>query len=380
MGFELTEELQFIRDTARSFAQKELGPVAGELDQREVFPRENMKKLADLGFLGVTVPEEYGGVGLTHFALVIIGEELSRVDSSPAITLCVHNGLGCDPILKFGTEDQKSRYLPRMASGELLAAYALTEPDIGSDAAGIKTRCEKRGDRYILNGRKAWITNGGEAGVLIVYATLDPKLRHKGICAFIVEPGFAGFSVEKEEKKLGIRSSNTVGLVFENMEVPAANLLGEEGKGFKIAMGTLDGGRLSVAAQALGIGQACLDASIEYAKQRVQFGRPIAEFQAIQHKLADMAMEIEAARLLTYNAVELRDRGLPHSKEASMAKLFASETANRCAREAVQIFGGYGYTKDYPVERYYRDAKITEIYEGTSEIQRLVISRHLLRD
>ncbi len=378
MDFDLPEELLLLQKTAREFAEAELAPHAARLDREECFSREHWRKLAAMGFLGVLIPESYGGAGLNVLGLTVILEELNRACASTGVTVSVHNSLAAGPILKHGTEAQKAKYLPRLASGEIMGAYAITEPDCGSDAVALKTRATRQGGGYVLRGRKAWITNGASAGVVLVFATLDPALRSKGITAFLVESGSRGFSVGKHEKKLGIRGSETVELVLDDVEVPAENRLGEERAGFRIAMDTLDGGRIGIAAQAIGIAQASLDASIRYARERKQFGRPLAEFQAIQWKIADMGTEIEAARLLAYRAAFLRDLGLAHSRQASMAKLFASEAANRAATEAVQIHGGAGYCMEYPVERYFRDAKVTEIYEGTSEIQRIVISRGLL--
>jgi alkylation response protein AidB-like acyl-CoA dehydrogenase len=378
--FELTEEERMIRDTARKYARETLSTRAKECDKAERFPVENFIELGELGFMGIYIPEQYGGSGLGSFAAALIIEELARVCPATAVTLGVHNSLCTGPIIKFGTEAQKKKYLPAMASGKSIGAYGLTEPNYGSDAANLKTSAELKGGKYILNGTKAWISSGSVAGVLLVFARSERNVEKpaQGVSAFLIEPSFKGFSVGKVEKKMGIRASNTTELVFDNCEVPKENLLGKPGQGFKIAMEFLDAGRIGVAAQALGIGRACLDEAVKYSKERKQFGKSISEFQAVQVKLADMAMELEAARLLVYRAARLRDAGKPHSKEASMAKLFASEMCNRAAAEALQIHGGYGYTKDYPVERFFRDAKITEIYEGTSEIQRIVIARHVL--
>lgn len=375
---ELPEELRLIQRTAREFAEKEVAPKASELDKTGTFPRESLKKMAALGFMGLLVPEEYGGSGLGNLGLSIILEEINRACAATGVTLSVHNSLATGPMVRFGSEDLKRRYLPRMATGELLGAYALTEPDAGSDAVSLTTQARKEKGKYVLNGRKAWITTASQADVIIVFATLDKTKRSKGICAFLVERSFPGFRAGKKENKLGIRASDCGELIFEELEVPEENLLGEEGKGFTIAMNTLDGGRIGIAAQSLGIARACLEASIAYSKERVQFGKPISQHQDIQWKLANMAMEIDAARFLMYRAAHLRDLKQPHTLEGSMAKLFASETANRAAREAVQIHGGWGYCEDFDVERYYRDAKITELYEGTSEIQRIVIARQLL--
>lgn len=380
MDFELSEELLLVQRTAREFAEKELAPVAAKLDAECIFPRENMKKLARLGFCGILVPEEYGGAALGNLALAIVCEEINRVCASTGVTLSVHNSLATSPIIRHGNEQQKRKYLPKLASGEWIGAYGLSEPNAGSDAASIETTARREGDSYILNGSKIFITTGSEADVIIVFARTNPdkSLRAKGITAFIVEKTFPGFKAGPPEHKLGIRASNTTALFFEDCRVPAENVLGGEGNGFKIAMDTLDGGRIGIAAQAVGILQACLDASVKYAKDRVQFGKPLAEFQAIQWKIADMATALEAARLLVYQAAYLRDRKMPHTRQAAMAKLFASEAACRAASEAVQIYGGVGYTREFPVERFFRDARITRIYEGTSEVQRIVISRNVL--
>ncbi|MCI0650357.1 MAG: acyl-CoA dehydrogenase family protein [Planctomycetes bacterium] len=380
MLFDLTKEQQQLRDTAREFADKILKPNAQGYDEREEYPRENIEKLADLGFLGIIIPEEFGGGGHRAVALAIALEEINRGCASTGVTISVHNSLLANPLLYFGTPEQRQRYLPRLASGEWLGAYAISEPNHGSDAAAIETACRKKGDRYYVTGRKAWITNGSKAHVYIVFATLDAALGAKGICAFIVERTFSGFSVGKKEKKLGIRASDTVELIFEEMEVPAENLLSASGEGFKVAMHTLDGGRIGIATQAIGIAQACLDESKKFAAERKRFGKPLYKSQAFGHRIADMALEIEAARMLTLRAALLKDQEKPHTAEASMAKLYASEAANRAAREAIAIHGGAGARRSQVVERLFRDAKITEIYEGTSEIQRLVIARHALQD
>ncbi|MBI4585403.1 MAG: acyl-CoA dehydrogenase family protein [Planctomycetes bacterium] len=380
MDFNLPEELQLIQQTARDFADRELAPLARRLDREERFHKEHWAKLAGLGFLGFLIPEKYGGAGLGNLALVIALEELNRACASTGVTVSVHNSLAGGPVVKFGSEGQKARYLPKLASGEIFGAYALTEPGHGSDAAALETRAVLKGDRYVLNGRKAWITSGAMAGLVIAFATVDPSKRSKGITAFLVEPSFPGFKVGRHEKKLGIRGSETVELVFEDLEVPGVNRLGEEGGGFAIAMDSLNGGRIGIAAQAIGIAQACLDASVRYARERRQFGRPIAHFQPVQWKIAGMAAGLELARTLAHKAAWLRDQGQPHTREAAIAKLHASELANRAATDAVQIHGGAGYCTDFPVERYFRDAKVTEIYEGTSEIQRLVIARGVLGD
>ncbi|WP_297991294.1 acyl-CoA dehydrogenase [Anoxybacillus sp.] len=379
MNFQLSEEHEMIRKMVRDFAKNEVAPTAAERDEEERFDRSIFNKMAELGLTGIPWPEEYGGIGSDYLAYVIAVEELSKVCASTGVTLSAHISLASWPIYKFGTEQQKQTYLRALATGEKLGAYGLSEPGAGSDVSSMKTRAVRDGDHYVLNGSKVWITNGGEAEIYIVFAVTDPEKKHRGISAFIVEKGTPGFSIGKKEKKLGIRSSPTTELIFEDCRIPKENLLGEEGEGFKIAMMTLDGGRNGIAAQAVGIAQGALDAAVEYAKGRVQFGKPIAEQQGIAFKLADMATAVEAARLLTYQAAWLESNGLPYGKESAMAKLFAGDTAMKVTVEAVQIFGGYGYTKDYRVERFMRDAKITQIYEGTQEIQRIVISRMLTK-
>ncbi|MGM0853816.1 MAG: acyl-CoA dehydrogenase [Bacillota bacterium] len=375
MNFKLSEEHEMIRKMVRDFARNEVAPTAAERDEEERFDMDLFKKMAELGLTGIPWPEEYGGIGSDYLAYCIAVEELSRVCASTGVTLSAHTSLAGWPVYKFGTEEQKQKYLRPMAQGEKIGAYGLTEPGSGSDAGGMKTTARLEGDHYVLNGSKIFITNGGIADTYIVFALTDPSQRQRGTSAFIVEKEFDGFSVGKKEKKLGIRSSPTTEIVFEDCKVPKENMLGNEGDGFKIAMMTLDGGRNGIAAQAVGIAQGALDASVEYAKERVQFGKPIAANQGISFKIADMATSIEASRLLTYQAAWLESEGLPYGKESAMSKLMAGDTAMKVTTEAVQIFGGYGYTKDYPVERYMRDAKITQIYEGTQEIQRLVISR-----
>ncbi|GIO26826.1 acyl-CoA dehydrogenase [Ornithinibacillus bavariensis] len=379
MNFQLTEEQEMLRKMVQDFAKKEVEPTAAERDEEERFDREIFNKMAELGLTGIPWPEEYGGIGADYVSYVIAVEELSRVCASTGVTLSAHLSLASWPIYKYGSEEQKKNFLNRLATGEALGAYALSEPGAGSDVASMRTTAKLDGDYYILNGSKVWITNGGVADIYVVFAKTDIDARHKGISAFIVEKGTEGFTFGKKEKKLGIRSSPTTELIFENCRVPKENLLGSEGEGFKIAMTTLDGGRNGIAAQAVGIAQGALDAAINYAKEREQFGKPIAHNQGISFKLADMATEIEAARLLTYQAAWLESQGLPYGKASAMSKLFAGDTAMRVTVEAVQVFGGYGYTKDYPVERYMRDAKITQIYEGTQEVQRLVIGRMLTK-
>ncbi|WP_339226489.1 acyl-CoA dehydrogenase [Oceanobacillus sp. FSL K6-2867] len=379
MDFQLTEEQEMLRKMVRDFAEKDVEPTAAERDEEERFDRGIFDKMAELGLTGIPWPESYGGIEADYVSYVIAVEELSRVCASTGVTLSAHLSLASWPIYKYGNEEQKKNFLTRLATGEALGAYALSEPGAGSDVVSMKTTAKEDGDHYVLNGSKVWITNGGVADIYIVFAKTDADAKHKGISAFIVEKGTEGFSFGKKEKKLGIRSSPTTELIFENCRIPKENMLGSEGEGFTIAMTTLDGGRNGIAAQALGIAQGALDAAAAYAKEREQFGKPIAANQGISFKLADMATEIEAARLLTYQAAWLESKGLPYGKASAMSKLFAGDVAMRTTVEAVQIFGGYGYTKDYPVERYMRDAKITQIYEGTNEIQRLVIGRMLTK-
>ncbi|MDA2380723.1 acyl-CoA dehydrogenase AcdA [Bacillus cereus] len=379
MHFKLSEEHEMIRKMVRDFAKNEVAPTAAERDEEERFDRELFDQMAELGLTGIPWPEEYGGIGSDYLAYVIAIEELSRVCASTGVTLSAHTSLAGWPIFKFGTEEQKQKFLRPMAKGKKIGAYGLTEPGSGSDAGGMKTIAKRDGDHYILNGSKIFITNGGIADIYVVFALTDPESKQRGTSAFIVESDTPGFSVGKKESKLGIRSSPTTEIMFEDCRIPVENLLGEEGQGFKVAMQTLDGGRNGIAAQAVGIAQGALDASVEYARERHQFGKPIAAQQGIGFKLADMATDVEAARLLTYQAAWLESEGLPYGKESAMSKVFAGDTAMKVTTEAVQVFGGYGYTKDYPVERYMRDAKITQIYEGTQEIQRLVISRMLTK-
>ncbi|PFD51313.1 acyl-CoA dehydrogenase AcdA [Bacillus cereus] len=379
MHFKLSEEHEMIRKMVRDFAKNEVAPTAAERDEEERFDRELFDQMADLGLTGIPWPEEYGGIGSDYLAYVIAIEELSRVCASTGVTLSAHTSLAGWPIFKFGTEEQKQKFLRPMAEGKKIGAYGLTEPGSGSDAGGMKTIAKRDGDHYILNGSKIFITNGGIADIYVVFALTDPESKQRGTSAFIVESDTPGFSVGKKESKLGIRSSPTTEIMFEDCRIPVENLLGGEGQGFKVAMQTLDGGRNGIAAQAVGIAQGALDASVEYARERHQFGKPIAAQQGIGFKLADMATDVEAARLLTYQAAWLESEGLPYGKESAMSKVFAGDTAMKVTTEAVQVFGGYGYTKDYPVERYMRDAKITQIYEGTQEIQRLVISRMLTK-
>ncbi|MFS0690502.1 acyl-CoA dehydrogenase [Sporosarcina sp. 179-K 8C2 HS] len=378
MNLTFTEEQQMMRTMVRDFAKAEIEPFIPRMEAGE-FPREVLTKMGELGLMGITVPEKYGGSDMDFISYIIAIHELSKVSAVVGVILSVHTSVCTNPIMYFGNEEQKDRYLPKMASGEYLGAFCLTEPGAGSDAGSLKTKAVNKGDHYVLNGSKVFITNGGEADVYIVFASTDPSLGTYGITGFIVDKDTPGLIIGKDEEKMGLHGSRTVQLTFEDMKVPAENRLGEEGEGFKIAMANLDVGRIGIAAQALGIGEAALEAATAYAKERVQFGKPIAANQGVGFKLADMATASEAAKLLVYRAAQLRAEGKPCGKEASMAKLFASQTAMDNAIEAVQIFGGYGYTEDYPVERYFRDAKVTQIYEGTSEIQRIVINKHLTR-
>jgi alkylation response protein AidB-like acyl-CoA dehydrogenase len=381
MNLDLSEEEALIQQTARDFADRELAPLAAQIDRAGEIPQGILDEMAELGFLGMLTPEPLGGAGLDNFSLALVQLEVNRACASTGVTMSVHNSLCQGPIIKFGTPDQQKKFLPKLARGEWMGAYSLSEPVSGSDAGALLTTAVRDGSDYVVNGTKNFVTNGGIADVFVCYVRTspDPAVKHDAISAIIVERGTPGFTVGKPEHKMGIRGSTTTTLFFQDCRVPRSNLLGEEGHGFKVAMNTLDGGRVGIAAQATGIAQACLQASVKYAKERRQFDHPIADFQAIQWKLAEMATDIEAARLLVYRAARLRDGNLPHTKEASMAKLFASAMANRHATQAVQIHGGVGYIKDFPVERYFRDAKITEIYEGTSEVQRIVIARHVLK-
>ena len=379
MDFELTDEQELIREAVREFAEAEVAPIAAELDRDHRFPHELLPKMADLNLMGMPFPEKMGGAGADEVSYVIAVEELSRACASTGVILSAHTSLATWPIYKFGTPAQHDRYLHDMASGRRLGAFALTEPAAGTDAGAGTCTALLSGDEYILNGSKIFITNAPFAEVYIVFAKTDPAKGTRGMSAFIVEKDTPGFSVGEAEHKLGIRGSSTPPLYFTDCHIPKDALLDGEGYGFKVAMQTLDGGRIGIAAQALGIAQAALDASVAYAKERVQFGKPIADLQAIQWMIADMATEIDAARLLVYRAASCIDNDRPYSTEGAMAKLFASEMATRVAGKAIQIHGGYGYTESYPVERNYRDAKITEIYEGTSEVQRMVIARSALR-
>ena len=381
MDFQLSEEQNLIRNMVRSFAEREVAPSAAERDEEERFDRELMfDKLGELGLAGMIIPEQFGGAGADYISYAIAVEELSRVCASTGVTLSAHLSLCANPIYSFGSDQQKQTYLVPLAEGSKLGAFALTETNAGSDAGGTKTTAVLDGDEWLLNGSKIFTTNGGDADIYIVFARTDKEAeKHHGISAFIVEKGTPGFSFGKKEKKMGIRSSPTLELVFDNCRIAKDNLLGEEGQGFRIAMKTLDGGRIGIAAQALGIAQGALDAAVAYSQERKQFDTPIAAFQGVQFQLADMATQVEAARLVVYNAAYRASNGLGYSKESAMAKLFASETAMKVTTQAVQIHGGYGYTRDFPVERMMRDAKITEIYEGTSEIQRMVIGSLLVK-
>jgi butyryl-CoA dehydrogenase len=380
MRLELDEEHKMLRDNIRAFAESEIRPRAAESDRTRQFPLPEVRKCAELGLMGVMVPEEHGGAGMDSLSYVLIIEEISRVDASLGVVLSVNNSLYCHPVTRFGSPEQKKKYLEPFARGEKLGCYCLTEPDAGSDPGSLRTTARREGDHWILNGSKVFVTNGSAADAAIVYAKTDPSAPNsKGISAFIVEKTFPGYSAGKHETKLGITSSGSVEIVLQDCKVPAANLLGEVDQGFKIALHTLDGGRIGIAAQALGIAQGAFEEALRYSRERKQFGVPISQHQAIQFYLADMATEIDAARLLVYRAAQAKDTQDRYTLEASMAKLFASEVANRVAYKAVQIFGGYGYINEYPVERYFRDARICELYEGTSEIQRMVISSQILR-
>ena len=379
MNFELSEEQQMIRQAARDFAQAELMPGVIDRDEHQKFPADQVRMLGEMGFLGMMVSPEYGGSGMDTVSYVLVMEELSKIDASASVIVSVNNSLVCYGLEKYGSEWQKEKYLIPLAKGEKLGAFCLSEPEAGSDATSQKTTAVDMGDYYLLNGVKNWITNGNSASTYLVMAQTHAEKKHRGINVLIVEKGVDGFTVGPKENKLGIRGSDTHSLMFTDVKVPKENRIGEDGFGFKFAMGTLDGGRIGIAAQALGIAAGAFELSVQYAKERTAFGKPIADLQATQFKLANMAMEIEAARLLCFKAAWLKDNGLPYAEASSKAKLFASEVAMRTTIEAVQIHGGYGYVKEYHVERLMRDAKITQIYEGTSEIQRIVISREVLK-
>jgi butyryl-CoA dehydrogenase len=380
MNLNLTEEQKIIQQLARRFAREKVKPLSKKIDGDRDVPSSLVNEMAGLGLMGITIPEEYGGGGMDTVCYVIAMEEIASACASTSTIVTVNNSLCCEPIFRYGIEGQKKKFLKPLARGEMLGCFALTEAGAGSDASAIKTTAVKDGDGYILDGSKLFVSNGKRAQIAIVFAVTDADKGHRGISAFIVEKGASAFSIGRVEEKLGIKGSETVEFIFDRCRIPKENLLGQEGDGFKIAMNTLDMGRIGIAAQSLGIAQASLDAATQYSAERVQFDKPIAQLQAIQFMIADMAMEIEAARLLTYRAAYMKDRGLNFIKEAAMAKLYASEAANRCAYRALQIHGGYGYIKDFPVERYYRDARVTTIYEGTSEMQRLTIAKELLKN
>ena len=377
MDFKLSKEHELLRKMYREFAQNEVKPLAAELDEEERFPKETIPKLAKLGMLGIPFPKKYGGAGGDHLAYAICVEEIAKTCGTTSVIICAHTSLCSYPIYAYGTEEQKMEYLPDLLSGRKLGAFGLTEPGAGTDASGQQTTAVLEGDHYVLNGAKCFITNATEAETFVVFAMTDKSKGNHGISAFIVEKDFPGFSIGKHEKKMGIRGSATSDLIFEDCIVPKENLLGQEGKGFKIAMGTLDGGRVGVAAQALGIGEGAIDEAIAYTKERVQFGKRISQFQNTQFQLADMHTRMQAAQYVVYAAAMKKQNHEPYSMDAAMAKLFAAEAASDVTRRAVQLFGGYGYTREYPVERMMRDAKITEIYEGTSEVQRMVIASNL---
>jgi len=379
MKFDYTEEQIMIRDMVRDFAESEIRPRVHSIDYEGVFARDLVKKMGELGLMGLAIPEEYGGAGADQISYSMAIEELARVSASVAITMSVNNSVCCFPIYAFGNEAQKQKYLLPCAKGEVLGGFALTEPNAGSDATAQKATAVRKGDSYILNGTKNWVTNGEEAGILIVQAMTDPGAGSRGISTFIVETAWPGVKMGRNEPKMGLKGSVTNQIIFEDCVVPVANRLGEEGIGFKIAMSSLDGGRIGVASQSCGIAQAAYEESVKYAKERTAFEQRLAEFQAIQFMISDMATQLEAARLLTHYAADLRQRKRPFTKAAAMAKVFASEMVNKVTYSAIQIHGGYGYSQEYPVERFYRDARVTTLYEGTSEIQRIVIARHLLK-
>lgn len=376
----LTDVQEMVLKTAREFTEKEIKPVASINDREHKFPKDIVDKLGELGFMGMMVPEEYDGGETDALSYTIAIEEISKGCAATGTIMTDQNTLSCGPIYAFGNEDQKRKYLTELASGRKIGCFMLSEPEAGSDAASQKTTATLDGDHYVINGTKSWVTNGAEADIAVVFASTDPAVKHKGISAFIVEMSTPGLNIGKLEEKLGIRASSTAQIFFEDCKVPESNMLGNEGDGFKIALHTLDAGRIGVAAQAVGIAQAALEAAVSYAKERKAFGKPISDFQGLQFMIADMATKIEAARLLTWQAAIMKDKGLKYGKQSAMAKVYAAETAMWVTTKAIQIHGGYGYTTDYPVERYFRDAKITEIYEGTSEIQRIVISREVLKE
>jgi len=380
MDLTLTEEQKMIQQMARDFAVKDVEPRARELDEKGEWPTDLVKKMGELGLLGVAVPEEHGGAGADNVAYVLAMEEISRACASTGVIMSVNNSLVCDPILKFGSDAQKKEFLAPLASGQKLGCFGLTEPSSGSDASNMQTIAEKDGDDWILNGSKNWITNGPHADLIVVFCNSDREARARGVTAFIVPKGTPGFNPQEPDEKMGIHAAHSCTIFFENCRVPKAYQLGDEGQGFKIAMSTLDGGRIGIASQAIGIARAAYEKAVEYSKERKAFGKPIADKQAIQFKLADMATQIDAARLLALRAAHMKNQGVRHTSESAVAKLFASETATRVAHQALQVYGGYGYSKEYDMERHYRDARITEIYEGTSEIMRVVISANALKD
>ncbi len=378
MAYHLTEEQRMIQTMVRDFARDVLLPTAAERDITKEFPAENIRQMGELGLMGMNVPPEYNGAGVDTVSYSVALQEVAYACAATAVIMSVHNSVACGPIYLFGSDYLKEHYLKSLAAGKKLGCFALTEPSAGSDPAGQRSRAVRDGDSYVINGTKMFITSGKHADVVVVTAYTDREKKHRGISAFVVEKGTPGFSVGKEEDKMGLRGSDTTELIFEDCRVPAENLLGQEGDGFVIAMASLDGGRIGIASQSVGVAQACLDAAVHYARERVQFNKPISQFQGIRWMIADMATQIEAARLLTFNAAAMKDRGENFSAAASMAKVFASEMANKVAYQALQIHGGYGYIKEYPVERYYRDARVFTIYEGTSEIQRKVIAKHII--
>ncbi len=378
MAYQLNEEQRMIRAMVRDFARESVLPTAAERDLTGEFPAENLKKMGALGLLGMNAPVEFNGAGVDTVSYCLALQEIAYACASTAVIMSVHNSVACGPINLFGSDYLRDKYLKKLATGEMLGSFALTEPGAGSDPVSQKTKAVRDGDSYVINGTKMFITTGKNSHVTVVTAYTDMEKKHRGISAFVVEKGTPGFSVGKEEKKMGLRASDTVELIFEDCRIPAENLLGQEGDGFMIAMTSLDGGRIGISSQSLGVAQACLDAAVGYAKERVQFGKTISNFQGLRWMIADMATQIEAARLLTFNAAAMRDRGENYTAAASMAKVFASEMANRTAYQALQIHGGYGYIQDFPVERYYRDARVFTLYEGTSEIQRTVIAKHVI--
>lgn len=380
MNFELTEEQRLLKEMIKDFAQKEIAPKAKSLEDSKEFPRELLNRLGELGILGMTVPPEYGGVKTDYLSLMLALEEISRASPALAVIICVHCALFCYPILRFGDEKQKEKYLPKAAKGEILGAFAMTEPGTGSDATNLKTKAIRQGDFYLLNGTKAWVTSGSEAEASILFASTEIEPGGKKLSAFIVERDFPGFTVSKIEEKMGLHSSLTAEITLEDCKVPAENLLGKEGNGAFIAFQSLDSSRIGIAAQAVGLADKALREAVNYAREREAFGKKIAEFQAIQFMIADMSTLTDAARLLTHKAADLKDREKPFAKEASMAKLFASEASNKIVYQALQIHGGYGYSREFLIEQLYRDARVLSIYEGTSEIQRIIISKHLLKE